>query len=481
MPRPLTIAEQTETKLDYTRLDHLGIVAGVCDEIGLEQLINKLIPSAPQRKIKYGTAVKAMILNGLGFAHRTLYLTPDFFKDKPVEHLLGEGIAASDLHDDCLGDTLDALYKYGVNQLFFDISWEAHQKCDLAIKSKHLDGTTLTVQGKDTDSPDSPLRAVQGYNKQGRHHLAQVVLELITNGEGGIPLFMSVHDGNKVDKTLFVEVIKDYQQKLKAAGGAASDIWVADNSLYTSENITQLANTYWLTRPGHSLKWVKRAYCESEKGSWQAFETHQGYELQNIQLISQPYYKQGRRAKDAQPAGYRYSVAAKITKKQAAIAAKEASFGKFVLATNEIDTKQKGEKMLHRSPDEYLQKYKNDQQKTERAFRFLKDPLFLLDHFFVQLPHRIMALAMIMCLSLLIYTLAEFKLRDSLAKTNQTLPNQVGKQIKNPSMRWIFMAFRGIGILETTDNQQKLLLGLEAAHKQVLAHLGSKVAAYYGV
>jgi hypothetical protein len=41
-----------------------------------------------------GTAVVAMILNGLGFANRQLYLIPQFFANKPVEHLLGEGITA---------------------------------------------------------------------------------------------------------------------------------------------------------------------------------------------------------------------------------------------------------------------------------------------------------------------------------------------------------------------------------------------------
>jgi hypothetical protein len=35
-----------------------------------------------------------MILNGLGFSNRQLYLVPQYFENKPVEHLLGEGITA---------------------------------------------------------------------------------------------------------------------------------------------------------------------------------------------------------------------------------------------------------------------------------------------------------------------------------------------------------------------------------------------------
>jgi transposase len=33
-----------------------------------------------------------MVLNGLGFIERRLYLFPDFFDDIAVERLLGEGI-----------------------------------------------------------------------------------------------------------------------------------------------------------------------------------------------------------------------------------------------------------------------------------------------------------------------------------------------------------------------------------------------------
>ena len=48
-----------------------------------------------------------MILNRLGFSNRRLYLVAQFFATKPVEHLLGPGVTAEMLHDDCPGRTLD--------------------------------------------------------------------------------------------------------------------------------------------------------------------------------------------------------------------------------------------------------------------------------------------------------------------------------------------------------------------------------------
>jgi len=90
-------------------LDHLGIVAGMIDELGLPELIDTVIKQDhEQRQVSVGLCVKAMILNGLGFVNRALYLMPHFFKDKPVERLLGEGIEAEHLNDDALGRSLDA-------------------------------------------------------------------------------------------------------------------------------------------------------------------------------------------------------------------------------------------------------------------------------------------------------------------------------------------------------------------------------------
>ena len=55
------------------RLDHLGIVAGVCQEIGLAAWLDAQDPGNRQQ-VSISTATVAMILNGLGFSNRQLYL-----------------------------------------------------------------------------------------------------------------------------------------------------------------------------------------------------------------------------------------------------------------------------------------------------------------------------------------------------------------------------------------------------------------------
>ncbi len=90
------------------RLDHLGIVAGVCQEMGLVEYFDRLDEQVHAR-VSLGQAVQAMVLNGLGLSNRRLYLVPQFFEHKPIERLIGPGIRAEDLNDDCLGRALDWL------------------------------------------------------------------------------------------------------------------------------------------------------------------------------------------------------------------------------------------------------------------------------------------------------------------------------------------------------------------------------------
>jgi len=56
------------------------------------------------------------------------------------------------------------------------------------------------------------------------------------------------------------------------------------------------------------------------------------------------------------------------------------------------------------------------------GFRFLKDPLFFVSSLFVKKPCRIRTL-MVMTLALLVYSVAQRRLRRELARQNETIPN----------------------------------------------------------
>ena len=71
-------------------LDQLGLVSGMCKEIGIAKLIEQAHPNKCEDKsITYGQLVEAMILNCLSFVGHTLHMYPEYFAERPVERLLG--------------------------------------------------------------------------------------------------------------------------------------------------------------------------------------------------------------------------------------------------------------------------------------------------------------------------------------------------------------------------------------------------------
>jgi transposase len=191
------------------QLDHLGLVAGMCDELGIAELIDKLIPQdTEKRKVSVGQAVKAMILNGLGFANRALYLTELFFRDKPVDRLIGEGIEAEHLNDDTLGRTLDVLYTAGVNKVYSPIALSVVKQLELQCRFGHMDSTSFHVDGN-YNSDEAPENGVihitKGYSRDHRPDLNQLTLQLLAEGQAGIPLLMQTLNGNNSDKESFRE------------------------------------------------------------------------------------------------------------------------------------------------------------------------------------------------------------------------------------------------------------------------------------
>jgi transposase len=91
-------------------LDHLGLVAGMFDELGMGDVIDQVThQNAELRDLTVGEAVKAMVLNGLGFINQALYLVPRFFPNQPTSRLVSPRMAPEQLNDEALGRALATL------------------------------------------------------------------------------------------------------------------------------------------------------------------------------------------------------------------------------------------------------------------------------------------------------------------------------------------------------------------------------------
>ena len=144
--------------------------------------------------------------------------------------------------------------------------------------------------------------------------------------------------------------------------------------------------------------------------------------------------------------------------------------GLFILASNDISL----------SPEEMLKYYKG-QDKVEKGFRFLKSDTFSISKVYLKNKSRIEALTMIMVLCLMIYSIAEWKLRTKLEEENETVPDQKGKPTKRPTMRWIFFKFQGITelITQKKGKTKSEILNMEEIHWKILSLMGEKYENIY--
>ncbi len=88
-----------------------------------------------------------------------------------------------------------------------------------------------------------------------------------------------------------------------------------------------------------------------------------------------------------------------------------------------------------------------------------------------------------MVLSLLIYSFAEWRLREKLKETGQTIPNQLNKPTQRPTMRWVFEIFMGVIQAAVIQDGKviKVSVNLNSTQIKILALLGKECENYYGM
>jgi len=186
------------------------------------------------------------------------------------------------------------------------------------------------------------------------------------------------------------------------------------------------------------------------------------------------YEKKGRPECDEKPARQEWYISGNLFIDNNAVGAASGRKGFFSITTNELD-------YTALNYEQMLGVYKAQGVSVERGFRFLKDPMFYAESLYLKNSGRIMALIMIMALSLLVYSLAERKLRKKLEDADLSVPNQLGKPTRTPTIRWIFQLFYPVMILSVHkgEKMKPILQYFEPYHEVVLKCLGDNVKKMY--
>ena len=440
-----------------------------------------------------------------------------------------------------MGRVLDKLYSTGLEQLFTSIALGAAKKYGVSTHSVHLDSSSFHVHGKyegelpkvtfvngefhpnglngsevEQKVAPCPIEITYGYSRDHRPDLKQFIVDLISSGDGDVPLFLRVADGNEADNAVFAKILCEFREQL-----TLDSLMVADSALYSAPNLALMVNLKWLCRVPLTIKEAKELVStiseeqlvnsEIEGYRLAVYKSHYGgieqrwlvvesqsrreadqhklqqklsksekeaqkklkqlctekftcplaavevaqrlsqklkyHNLANIQAVelkatpSEPQSIGG-----CTPEKISYCLQATLVRDQGVIDRETNCAGRFVLATNVLD-------ITLLSHDQMLLEYKA-QQSAERGFGFLKDPLFFTDSIFINSPQRVEALAMLMGLCLLVYTLGQRQMRQALQQAQLGIKNQLGKLTERPTLRWIFQCFQAIHLLLVQEVKQ---------------------------
>ncbi|MEI6334568.1 MAG: IS1634 family transposase [Methylococcaceae bacterium] len=535
-----------ESLYSSSNLDHLGLVAGMVDELGLVELIDAvIIQDHEQRVVSVGQCVKAMVLNGLGFVNRSLYLMPHFFKDKPIGRLLGEGIEAEHLNDDTLGRALDTIYAYGAEQLYGQLAAQSVKRLELSCDIGHIDSTSFHVDGdynSDQEASEQIIHITKGYSRDHRPDLNQVILQLITDNQAGIPLWMEALSGNSNDKESFRKTLNAHLEQLHE--GVGLSLVVADSALYTAKTLKDLGDFPWITRVPETIGGTRELIL-AVSDEWMIAQPERAYTVLGATYggVKQRWlvvYTQGARERAEQTVDRQhlkksevdykaFSALAKrtfacVADAEAALAALQKKLKFVTLHDSQIVEikrfKGKGRPQKDSAPDtvgyrveagvasmldmrqrkiqqkscfivasnqldenqlsneDMLDHYTPGQQKVEHGFRFLKDPWFMANTLFLKSPKRITVLMMIMTICLLVYAALEYRIRQSLQQNEETFPTQIGTTTEKPTARWVFQFFAGIHVL-LIDSWREVVLNCNEHHHHLLNLLGERYVHLY--
>jgi transposase len=397
------------------------------------------------------------------------------------------------------------------------------------------------------DTDEQTIVITHGYSKDHRPDLKQAVLELMVSQDGGVPFVSKSWDGNTSDTKIFQERAQALLATFKTSPSpryliADAKLYNEDNAanLHSLGFITRIPHTLklvsqvitqalrwdtWhrvhdtlryqrveLCHYGMAQRWLvvsseaalqradatvskaQQRECEAiEKQLFhlqaKRFETPEAahaalgalatswtyHQVASSSLIAHKRYAcQGRPTPTTPIKAIEWQIQGHVWPDDEQIAYSKQYKACFVVGTN-IEASQL-------SDADIIQAYKGQAQ-AEGGFRFLKDPLFFVSSLFVKKPSRIQGLLMVMTLALLVYAVAQRRLRQQLARQNETVPNQINQPTGRPTLRWVFQLLEGIHRVRVTVQGQvyDLVEGLNEVTIKVLRLFGEGVCRLYQI
>lgn len=227
--------------LDSKAISALPIINKFIQRIELKGLLSQYLPSKENQKLSHADAILLFVRNILIERHPLYKLSEWAARFDPYLVGLGE-TTPSVLNDDRVGRSLDALFDADRASLLTNIVLKVIDEFDIELSQLHNDSTSVTVYGEYRQSSSKrkgkvSLALLQGFNKDHRPDLKQLLFTLTVSRDGAVPIHYKGYDGNTTDDKTHIQT----WEALRRITGRSDFIYVADSKLCTREQMTYIA------------------------------------------------------------------------------------------------------------------------------------------------------------------------------------------------------------------------------------------------
>jgi len=224
-------------ELRTERLGPLPLVNHFLDELGMDTLLDRFVPTTDERcQLPYGKALGVLVRSIL-VEREPIYRHYETVGTFACEAFGLEAAEVAALRDDHLGRALDRLFDADRGTLITELVVRMSRRFEVRLDELHNDSTSVRFTGHYHRATGRSIRRrrapwiTYGYSKDHRADLKQLLVVLTTSRDGAVPVALRSADGNTNDTTTHLETWKE----LCRAVGRTDFLYVADSKLCASE------------------------------------------------------------------------------------------------------------------------------------------------------------------------------------------------------------------------------------------------------
>jgi hypothetical protein len=227
--------------LHSERMGPLPLVNAFLRRIGLEDLLDKYVPTHDRRSAVSHASALGVLLRSIIVEREPIYRQQEIVTGF-APGMFGISAEQMDrLSDDRIGRALDRLFDADRAGLLTEVVVAVGQRFGVRFERLHNDSTSVAFCGQYSQASGRALRGrtapaiVRGFSKDHRPDLKQLLFILSVSADG-VPASFRCADGNTVDSVTHIET----WETLRAVAGRADFLYVADSKLCSYENMQHI-------------------------------------------------------------------------------------------------------------------------------------------------------------------------------------------------------------------------------------------------